>query len=153
MIEFKTAEGEALVVLWHGFSATGGWQRAAADYLRAASYWRQARQFSPLAFLVRSLAMLVGATKLGSIWTGSQGCAWTPPMALPCRVRLAALFVASGNDMIDFWTAKIEGHRRNIQRYIRLLATELTEFERQYLHNQIAEEQAELMRLELEAER
>ena len=32
--------------------------------------------------------------------------------------------------MIDFWTAKIEGHRRNIQRYIRLLATELTEFER-----------------------
>jgi hypothetical protein len=26
-------------------------------------------------------------------------------------------------------------------------------FERQYLHNQIAEEQAELMRLELEAER
>ena len=56
--------------------------------------------------------------------------------------------------MIDFWTAKIEGHRRNVQRYIRLLATEkLTEFERQYLHNQIAEEQAELMRLELEAER
>ena len=43
--------------------------------------------------------------------------------------------------MIDFWTAKIEGHRRNVQRYIRLLATELTEFERQYLHNQIAEEQ------------
>ena len=55
--------------------------------------------------------------------------------------------------MIDFWTAKIEGHRRNIQRYIRLLATELTEFERQYLHNQIAEEQAELMRLELETTR
>ena len=47
----------------------------------------------------------------------------------------------------------MQGHRRNIQRYIRLLATELTEFERQYLHNQIAEEQAELMRLELEAER
>ena len=55
--------------------------------------------------------------------------------------------------MIDFWTAKIEGHPRYIQRYIRLLPTELTEFERQYLHNQIAEEQAELMRLELEAER
>ena len=74
-------------------------------------------------------------------------------MALPCRARLADHLVASGNDMIDFWTAKIEGHRRNIQRYIRLLATELTKFERQYLHNQIAEEQAELMRLELEAER
>jgi hypothetical protein len=73
-------------------------------------------------------------------------------MGLPCRARLAGLIVASGNDMIDFWTAKIQGHRRNIQRYIRLLATELTEFERQYLHNQIAEELAELMRLKLEAE-
>ena len=49
--------------------------------------------------------------------------------------------------MIDFWTAKIEGHRRY------QVTCHLTEFERQYLHNQIAEEQAELMRLELEAER
>ena len=50
--------------------------------------------------------------------------------------------------MIDFQTAKILGHQRNIQRYARLLATELTELERQYLHKQIAEEQAELERLQ-----
>jgi hypothetical protein len=39
-------------------------------------------------------------------------------------------------------------HRRNIQRYARLLAGELTELERQYLHKRIAEEQAELERLQ-----
>ena len=50
--------------------------------------------------------------------------------------------------MIDFRTAKILGHRRNIQRYARLLAGELTELERQYLHKRIAEEQAELERLQ-----
>ena len=50
--------------------------------------------------------------------------------------------------MIDFPTAKILSHRRNIQRYARLLATELTELERQYLHKRIAEEQAELERLQ-----
>jgi hypothetical protein len=42
--------------------------------------------------------------------------------------------------MIDFQTAKILGHRRNIQRYARLLAGELTELERQYVHKRIAEE-------------
>jgi hypothetical protein len=50
--------------------------------------------------------------------------------------------------MIDFRTAKILGHRRNIQRYARLLAGELTELERQYLQKRIAEEQAELERLQ-----
>jgi hypothetical protein len=50
--------------------------------------------------------------------------------------------------MIDFRTAKILGHRRNIQRYARLLAGELTELERQYLHKRIAEEHAELERLQ-----
>ena len=50
--------------------------------------------------------------------------------------------------MTDFRTAKILSHRRNIQRYGRLLATELTELERQYLHRRIAEEQAELDRLQ-----
>jgi hypothetical protein len=50
--------------------------------------------------------------------------------------------------MIDSWTAKILGHRRNIQRYARLLAGELTDFERQYLHKRIAEEHAELERLQ-----
>jgi len=45
--------------------------------------------------------------------------------------------------MIDFGTAKILSHRRNIQRCVMLLATELTELERQYLHERIAEERAE----------
>ena len=49
--------------------------------------------------------------------------------------------------MIDFHTAKMRGHRRNIERYCRLLATELTELERQYLHKRIAEEHAQLERL------
>jgi hypothetical protein len=48
--------------------------------------------------------------------------------------------------MIDFQSAKILRHRQNIQRYARLLATELTELERQYLHKRIAEEQVELER-------
>lgn len=49
--------------------------------------------------------------------------------------------------MTDFHTAKMRGHRRNIERYCRLLATELTDLERQYLHKRIAEEHAQLERL------
>ena len=52
--------------------------------------------------------------------------------------------------MTDLRTVEILSHRRNIQRYRRLLATELTEIERQYLHRRIAEEQAELERLQSE---
>ena len=48
--------------------------------------------------------------------------------------------------MTDFLTAKIRSHGRNIQRYSRLLATSLSELERQYLHKRIADEQAELER-------
>jgi hypothetical protein len=48
--------------------------------------------------------------------------------------------------MHDIRTVKIRIHRRNIKRYSRLLATELTELERSYLHKRIAEEQAELER-------
>jgi hypothetical protein len=48
--------------------------------------------------------------------------------------------------MRDLRAAKILSHGRNIQRYCRLLATELTELERQYLHKRIAEERAELER-------
>jgi hypothetical protein len=44
--------------------------------------------------------------------------------------------------MIDFHTAPVWRHRRNIERYCRLLATELTDLERQYLHKRIAEEHA-----------
>jgi hypothetical protein len=50
--------------------------------------------------------------------------------------------------MIDFRTAKMLGHRRNIERYCSLLTTELTDLERQYLHKRIAEERAQLERLE-----
>jgi hypothetical protein len=50
--------------------------------------------------------------------------------------------------MSDFRTAKMLGHRRNIERYCKLLATELTDLERQYLHKRIAEEQVELEQLE-----
>jgi hypothetical protein len=50
--------------------------------------------------------------------------------------------------MIDFRNAKILSHRRNIRRYVTLLATELTELEREYLHKQIVEERDELERLQ-----
>jgi hypothetical protein len=54
--------------------------------------------------------------------------------------------------MIDF-NAQERGHRRNIQKYCRLLATELTDLERQYLHKRIAEEHAQLAQLEKAASR
>jgi hypothetical protein len=50
--------------------------------------------------------------------------------------------------MIDFYLARMRGHRQNIERYCRLLASELTDLERQYLHKRIAEEYAQLERLE-----
>ena len=50
--------------------------------------------------------------------------------------------------MIDFHAAQARSHRRNIERYCRLLATDLTDLERQYLHKWIAEEHAQLERLE-----
>jgi hypothetical protein len=50
--------------------------------------------------------------------------------------------------MTDFKTAHVRHHRQNIERYCRLLATELTDLERQYLHKRIAEEHAQLERLE-----
>jgi len=50
--------------------------------------------------------------------------------------------------MIDFKTAQVRRHRQNIERYSRLLATELTDLQRQYLHKRIAEEYAQLKRLE-----
>src|SRR5262245_25442787 len=50
--------------------------------------------------------------------------------------------------MTDFNTTQVRGHQRNIERYCRLLATELTDLERRYLHKRIAEEHAQLERLE-----
>jgi hypothetical protein len=54
--------------------------------------------------------------------------------------------------MRDLRAAKILSHERNIQRYCRLLATELTELERQVLHKRIAEERAELERWSKQAQ-
>ena len=50
--------------------------------------------------------------------------------------------------MIDFHAAQGRRHRQNIERYCRLLATELTNLERQYLHKRIAGEYFQLRRLE-----
>jgi hypothetical protein len=50
--------------------------------------------------------------------------------------------------MIDFKTALVRRHQQNIKRYCRLLATELTDLERQYLHKRIAEEYAQVKQLE-----
>jgi hypothetical protein len=52
--------------------------------------------------------------------------------------------------MTDHVTAKIIGHRRNILRYSRLLATHLTDLEREYIHKQIAVEQSKIENLELQ---
>lgn len=41
----------------------------------------------------------------------------------------------------------IRAHQNNINRYCRLLATHLTDHERQYVHRRIAEERFELERL------
>jgi hypothetical protein len=50
--------------------------------------------------------------------------------------------------MTDTVLRRIRGHRANLDRYARLLATNLTELERQYIHRRIAEEQAAISRLE-----
>jgi hypothetical protein len=55
--------------------------------------------------------------------------------------------------MTDFLPPKIRAHRRNLERYAWLLATQLTDLEREYIYKRIAEEQAELERWELLARR
>ncbi len=52
--------------------------------------------------------------------------------------------------MIDFYLQRIKAHRTNLDRYSRLLATQLTTTEREYIHKRIAEEQSALMKLEAE---
>ena len=49
----------------------------------------------------------------------------------------------------DYLNAQILSRRANLQRYARLLATQLAELEREYLHKRIAEEHAEVARVEL----
>ena len=48
----------------------------------------------------------------------------------------------------DYLNAKILSHRANLQRYATLLATQLTELEREYLHKRIEEERVEVASLE-----
>ena len=48
--------------------------------------------------------------------------------------------------------ARIRFHQSNLERYCRLLATELTDLERQFLHKRIAEERLELDRLRAESD-
>ncbi|MFZ5690652.1 MAG: hypothetical protein ACOY5F_05295 [Pseudomonadota bacterium] len=50
--------------------------------------------------------------------------------------------------MTDTVLRRIRGHKANLDRYARLLATNLTELERQYIHRRIAEERAAISRLE-----
>jgi hypothetical protein len=49
--------------------------------------------------------------------------------------------------MTDILAARANAHRANIKRYCGLLAMDLTESERAYLHKRIAEEQAALEEL------
>jgi hypothetical protein len=46
--------------------------------------------------------------------------------------------------MLDLASARLKTHRDNIARYRRLLETRLTEFEREYIHRRLLEEQSEL---------
>ena len=52
--------------------------------------------------------------------------------------------------MVDFYVQRIKVRRANLERYSRLLATQLTETEREYIHKRIAEEHSALMKLEAE---
>ena len=46
--------------------------------------------------------------------------------------------------MLDQDLARIRAHRNNLQRYRRLLATRLSEIERQFIERRLTEEQAAL---------
>jgi hypothetical protein len=50
--------------------------------------------------------------------------------------------------MNDTTLTRMRAHRANIERYSRLLATDLTDLERSYIHRRIAAEHAALTKLE-----
>jgi hypothetical protein len=58
-------------------------------------------------------------------------------------VKTAAEVMMTADDRI----AKIEAHEANLKRYARLLATQLTDTERAFIHRRIAEERLALERL------
>jgi hypothetical protein len=45
---------------------------------------------------------------------------------------------------------RIRGHKANLDRYARMLSTNLTDLERQYIHRRIAEEHSAMAKLEAE---
>ena len=68
----------------------------------------------------------------------------------PLPIRNSSDHLDEVMKMTDCVTSKIIGHRRNILRYSRLLATHLTDLEREYIHKQIAVEQSKIENLELQ---
>jgi hypothetical protein len=53
--------------------------------------------------------------------------------------------------MTDHQAARIRTHQQNLDRYCRLLATDLTDLEREFLHKRIAQERLELERIKAQA--
>jgi hypothetical protein len=49
--------------------------------------------------------------------------------------------------MIEDKISRLRAHRKNIERYVRLLQTTLTEVERQYIETRLTEEQSATARL------
>lgn len=52
--------------------------------------------------------------------------------------------LAVGEGVMDETLARMLAYRNNIKRYSRLLNTELTEIEREYIRNRLSEEQSAL---------
>ncbi len=50
--------------------------------------------------------------------------------------------------MMDVFLRRMKVHEANLERYARLLATQLTDTERTYIHRRIAEENSALKKLE-----
>jgi len=67
---------------------------------------------------------------------------------LACWMSNSGVSRTRGAMKSDYLNAKILSHRANLQRYATLLATQLTELEREYLHKRIEEERAEVASLE-----
>ena len=53
--------------------------------------------------------------------------------------------------MTKLQSERIRAHKANLDRYCRLLATQLSDIERDYIHKRIAEQHAALAKIEAEA--
>ncbi len=74
------------------------------------------------------------------------GMALRMPSPRP-RINVVARRDDDARDDVDLRTASIETHRKNIRRYRRLLQTELTDLERQFIRRRLAEEETAIARL------